>query len=141
MGSLRLTSLTCPYPPAPGLALSPRYSLLYPGRDSLHIHGKRVGKVECCTLFILFIIYDCSMFWINIQTCYRYHLHTFWLHYSYILSDNFTVISYVNNIIPLLINLPSGTFLYPGERNPAAAGWLVRAGGRLKFRGRFRRSD
>ncbi|WP_206671805.1 MULTISPECIES: hypothetical protein, partial [unclassified Lactonifactor] len=29
-GSLRLTSLTCPYTPAPGLALSPRCSLLYP---------------------------------------------------------------------------------------------------------------
>ena len=28
-----------------------------------------------------------------------------------------------------------------GERTPAAVGWLVRAGGRLKFRGRFRRSD
>ena len=27
-----------------------------------------------------------------------------------------------------------------GERNPAAAGWLVRAGGRLKFRGHLRLS-
>ena len=28
-----------------------------------------------------------------------------------------------------------------GERNPAAAGWLVRAGGRLKFRGHLRREE
>ncbi|WP_207650931.1 hypothetical protein, partial [Lactonifactor longoviformis] len=58
-----------------------------------------------------------------------------------ILSGYITVISYVNDIIPLLINLPSGTSLYPGERNPAAVGWLGWAGGRLKFRGRFRRSE
>ena len=28
-----------------------------------------------------------------------------------------------------------------GERNPAAAGWLVRTGGRLKFRGHLRREE
>ncbi|WP_207650959.1 hypothetical protein, partial [Lactonifactor longoviformis] len=28
-----------------------------------------------------------------------------------------------------------------GERNPAAAGWLVQAGGRHKFRGHLRREE
>ena len=61
------------------------------------------GKVESCTLFLLFRTIVRLMFWINSE--------------------------------------PPGTSLDPGERNAAAAGWLVRTGGRLKFRGHLRREE